>query len=155
MTITAPPTTTYVIARPDQDLPTDLEHHTHVVTHAEDLAGHRLTIDARILFATRPEPELLAALVAACSTLPAVDTRTAARILGVTPAAISMWKRRELIFPAGLLPAERGVRGGRGIPLYRLVDLLPLAAAAHQHRDRRGPTRRRIPASDALSAASC
>lgn len=63
-----------------------------------------------------------------------VTTEQAAFLLVVPPGVIAKWKHRGRITPVGLLRG-RGVRGGQGVPLYRLEELRPLAAAYHARRN--------------------
>ncbi|WP_426243719.1 hypothetical protein [Nocardioides sp. LHG3406-4] len=58
-----------------------------------------------------------------------VDTTEAADILAVPRDLIAKWKHRGLVTPVGLIPGR-----GKGVPLYDLRELLPLAERYHQRR---------------------
>ena len=56
-----------------------------------------------------------------------VDTTQAADILQVDRHLIAKWKHRGIVTPVGMLPGR-----GKGIPLYDLRDLQPLARRYHE-----------------------
>lgn len=60
-----------------------------------------------------------------------ITTTEAAEALDVPASTIAMWKSRGRIAPVGLI---RGPGRGGLVPLYRLEELQPLAAAYHQRR---------------------
>lgn len=63
-----------------------------------------------------------------------VTTEQAAALLNVKASTIASWKHRRKVTPAGIL---RGRGRGGGVPLYKLEELQPLAAAHHERATRR------------------
>lgn len=59
-------------------------------------------------------------------------TSDAAELLNVPPGRISDWRHRDMVKPVGIIPGRS--RGGKGVALYDLRDLRPLADAYHQRK---------------------
>lgn len=62
-------------------------------------------------------------------------TSEAAELLDVPAARISAWRHRGLITPVGLIPGRSGQ--GKGVALYDLKQLRPLADRYNEERRRR------------------
>lgn len=62
-----------------------------------------------------------------------VTTGEAADVLEVPANRISAWRHRGLVTPVGLIPGRSGQ--GKGVALYDLAHLRPLADRYHARRD--------------------
>lgn len=65
-----------------------------------------------------------------------VTTTQAAELLAVPASRISAWRHRGLVTPVGLIPGRSGQ--GKGVALYDLEHLRPLADRYHASRVREG-----------------